>query len=225
MSRLKNQKVELDDKRERTLSRRARGGDRDAYLDLFVRHLASLDRFVRHQIHYAEKSGTIERGLIDPCAVIDQVYIAGLHAVKDKPARTPFRTWMRYLALHIIRQQARLERGETPARLTLEQMLPPDKNFDTEFWEFYQPDEGYAVEDLLGDPRSDPAEELERRETVTEIEQSIDTLPAELREMLRLRLLEGLHADEIASLRNESPTAVQTALRQACEALRERIRT
>ncbi|MGB8647238.1 MAG: sigma factor-like helix-turn-helix DNA-binding protein [Anaerolineae bacterium] len=222
-SRRDNQKADPDDKRERTLTRLARAGDRNAYLDLFVRYLSSLDLFVRHEIHYAEKGGMIERGLLDPCAVIDQVYIAGLDGVKAKPARMAFRVWLRYLALHIIRQQVRVERGEKPAGVTLEQMAPPSGNMDTELWEFYQPDEGFAMEDLLGDPRSNPEQELEQRETVAEIEQEIDTLPVELREMLRLRLMEGMHADEIAALRNESPVAVQAALRQACEVLRARM--
>ncbi len=219
-----NTKIESDRKREPTLIRLARQGDRDAYLDLFVRHLPSLDRFVRHEIHYAEKAGIVQHGLIDPCDITDQVYIAGMRNLQDKPARTTARNWFRFLALRIIKQQIRTEHQEGPNGLALERMIAPPGKTDTEFWEFYQPDDLYAVEDVLGDARGDPAYELERQETNAEIEQGIAALPDELRELLQLRLLEGMHADEIAALKSASPVAVQDALRKACEVLRGQLR-
>ncbi len=212
-------------KREPTLTRLARQGDRDAYLELFVRYLPSLDRFVRHEIHYAEKTGIVQRGLIDPCDVTDQVYIAGMKSLKAKPGRMAFRNWLRYLALHIIKQQIRIEHKEGPNHLALERMVAPAGNTDTEFWEFYQPDDLYALEDVLGDGHGDPVQELERQETAAEIAQGIAALPDKLRELLQLRLMEGLHADEIAALKSDSPLAVQTALRQACEVLRAQLGT
>ncbi len=207
-------------KREPTLIRLARQGDRDAYIDLFVRHLPSLDRFVRHEIHYAEKAGIVQHGLIDPCDITDQVYIAGMRNLQDKPVRTTFRNWLRFLALRIIKQQIRIEHQEGPNGLALERMIAPAGKTDTEFWEFYQPDDVYAVEDVLGDGRGDPASEVERQETAAEITEGIAALPDDLRELLQLRLLEGMHADEIAALKSASPAAVQNALRQACEVLR-----
>ncbi len=212
--------VEQYKKRVTTLTRLARQGDRDAYLDLFVRYLPSLDRFVRHEIHYAEKAGILQQGLIDPCDVTDQVYIAGMRSLKDKPARMSFRNWLCYLALCILKQQIRIEHEEGPNGLALERMVAPAGKTDSEFWEFYQPDDLYAVEDMLGDARGDPANELERQETAAEIAQGIAALPDELRELLQLRLLEGLHAEEIAALKSASPVAIQMALRQACEVLR-----
>jgi RNA polymerase sigma factor (sigma-70 family) len=204
--------------------RQAGKGDRDAYLHLFLAHMPSLDRFVRHQIRYVEKTGAIERGLIDPCAIIDQVYIAALSNLKQMPAKTSFRIWLRYLAMHILRQQIRIEFQETPPGPALERGFKPNGNVDNDLWEFYQPDDVLSNEDLLTDATAaDPLQWLEQRETTSEIEQRMNELPPELREAVTLRLIEGLDAAEIAALKNTSTDAIRQAIRDACAAIRQGI--
>ncbi len=211
-------------KEDRALLRRAGKGDREAYLHLFLQHLPSLDRFVRHQIRYAEKIGAVERGLIDPCAIVDQVYIAALSSLKQIPAKTSFRLWLRYLAVHILRQQIRIEHEEEPIGPVIERGLQPTGNVDGDLWEFYQPDDVVSNEDLLSDASAaDPLIWLEQRETTSEIEQKMNDLPLELREAVTLRLIEGLDATEIATLKNTSTDAIRQAIRDACAAIRREI--
>jgi RNA polymerase sigma factor (sigma-70 family) len=208
----------------RTLLREAHAGDRSAYLQLFLQHLPALDRFVRHTIRYAEKIGAVESGLIDPCAIIDQVYIAALADLKRMPADTTFGSWLRYLALHITRQQIRSERDAEPAGLALERSWPANDDIDNDLWEFYQPDDVVSVEDVLNDrSATDPMQLVEQRETQQEIEQWIRELPPELREALQLRLIEGLDATEIAKLKHETTDDIRQAIRDACAAVRARI--
>lgn len=215
--------VKLSSRTERALARRAADGDRSAYLDLFMHYLPSLSRFVRHQVRYGEETGQVEQGLIDPRGIVDQVYIAGLRTLDSKPRRLTFRNWLRYLALRILRQQIRVEHQEEPIGLALERLVQLDDNVDTELWEFYQPDDICAVEDILEDGNGSPESEIERQETAAEIERQIDLLPEPQRELLRLRLMEGLHADEIAALKNLSSTAVQQSLREACQVIRQNL--
>ena len=215
--------VKVDSRTERALARRAADGDRTAYLELFMHHLPSLGRYVRHEVRYGEETGQVEQGLIDPRAIVDQVYIAGLRTLDSKPRRMTFRSWLRYLALRILRQQILIEHQEEPIGLALERLVQFDDNVDTDLWEFYQPDDICAVEDILEDGSGNPESEIERRETAAEIERQIDLLPEPQRELLRLRLMEGLHADEIAALKDLSPAAVQQSLREACQVIRQNL--
>jgi RNA polymerase sigma factor (sigma-70 family) len=209
-----------DSKSERKLLVLARKGDRKAYLELFTQDLPSLNRFVRHEIHYSESIGAVERGLIDPSAIIDQVYIAALNTISEIPAKTAFRSWLRYLGLHILRQQVRIEHREEPAGLSIEHSVAQDDSVDTELWEYYQPDDVTNVEDLVVDHSAlDPEALMELHETAKEIEQSINQLPAELREPMRLRKIEGLEIDEIAALLIKTPAEILQALQEAAQAL------
>ena len=206
---------------ELKLLTRARKGERKAYLVLFMSQLPSLDRFIHHEIRYTETIGAVERGLIDPCAIIDQVYIAALNTLADIPAKMSFRTWLRYLALHILRQQVRIEHKEEPVGLYIERSLGQNGTVDTDLWEYYQPDDVSNVEDLLIDQSaSDPEALVELRETESEIEETINQLPSELRELLMLRMIEGLSIDEIAALKDKPPAIVHQAMHEACETLR-----
>lgn len=206
---------------EKQLLTRARKGDRQAYLHLFMSHLASLDRFVRHEIHYLESIGGVERGLIDPRAIIDQVYIAAISSLAQMPPRMTSRDWLRYLAFHILRQQIRIEHQEEPAGPNVERPLERDGTVDTDLWEYYQPDDVVNVEDVLVDTSAtDPEALLELRETENEVEQTISQLPAELRELMMLRMIQGLTVEEIAVLKDRPAPAIRQAVHEGIEALR-----
>jgi RNA polymerase sigma factor (sigma-70 family) len=206
---------------EQKLLTRARKGDRQAYLHLFMSYLPDLDRFIHHEIHYSETIGAVERGLIDPSAIIDQVYIAALNSLAQMPAKMALRGWLRYLALHIMRQQIRVEHEEEPAGPSLERTLKQDGTVDTDLWEFYQPDDVVNVEDVLVDESAtDPEALLELRESENEIEQTINQLPPDLRELLMLRMNEGLSVDEIAALQDKPPPLIRQQMLAAFDALR-----
>lgn len=200
---------------------RARSGDRPAYHRLFISHLSDLDRFIRHEIRYSETIGAVERGLIEPCAIIDQVYIAGQNTLSKMPKLT-FRAWLRYLALHIMRQQVRAEHTQEPIGPSIERLLTPDADVDTNLWEFYQPDDVLQMEDLLADrSAADPESVLELQETEEEIEARINALPPEMRDILTMWLMDGLTMGEIAAKSGQTAEALRRSMQQACEALRE----
>jgi RNA polymerase sigma factor (sigma-70 family) len=213
---------EPNSKVEQKLLTRARKGERTAYLHLFMSELPGLNRFIRHEIRYSETIGAVERGLIDPRAIIDQVYIAALNTLTKMPANMSFHGWLRYLALHILRQQVRIEYKEEPPGPSIEHSLGQDGAVDTELWEYYQPDDVVNVEDIVADRSAeDPEAVLELHETQNEIEQTINQLPSELRELLILRMVEGLSIDEIAALKDKPPALIRQAVQEACEAFRK----
>ncbi len=211
-------------KGEDALLHKAAQGDRQSYLKLFLEHLPELDRFVHHQVRFMEDIGAVERGLVDPCAIIDQLYIAAYSSLRQMPESLTFRTWLRFLALRILKQQVRTEHLAEPAGLALEREFREEANVDSDLWEFYQPDDVVSVEDTVSDgSAADPLQWLEQRETANEIEAQMNMLPAELGEAVRLRLLDGLDAGEIAALKHQPMDTVRQAIRDACAAIRQNV--
>lgn len=199
----------------------AQEGTRSAYLELFLRHLPALERYVKREIRYLENAGSIEPDLLDHRAVIDQVYIAALENLKRMPPTASFRGWLRYLATHILEKNARLELAEESAGLALEGLAPSDDNIDSELWEYYQPDDVVRLEDTVQDSSAQTPEEwLQWREAADELQDKLNTLPAEVREAFVLRVIEGLSVDEIAEMKKKPPTVIRQAIHDAREALR-----
>lgn len=224
MASTSNRKEHVSSRRqalvEKKLLAQAQKGDRKAFLQLFTAELPHLDRFIRHEIKYSESTGAVEQGLIDPCAILDQVYIAALNSLDSVPKAT-IRGWFRYLALHILRQQIRLEHEGEPAGLVIERPLPADGSIDTDLWEYYQPDDVNNVEDTVADrSAADPVSQVELQETIAEIEETIKELPPELRDLLMLRKIEGLSVQEIATLKGRPADEILQKVQEACEALR-----
>lgn len=207
---------------ERMLLRRAHDGDRIAFRDLFLRNLPRFERFVAREIRYYENLVVIERGLLDPHAIIDQVYLAAFQNLKHRPLKISFHAWLRQLALNITRQQAHWEHVEEPPGPSLERSAHIKiENYDTEFWEFYQPDDVVNVEDTVADKNNgNPEEWVEGRETVEEIEDKINKLEPDLRDVFVLRVIEGLSADEIAELKRKPATVIRQWLHDAKDQLK-----
>jgi DNA-directed RNA polymerase specialized sigma24 family protein len=77
------------------------------------------------------------------------------------------------------------------------------------------------VEDVLVDTSAtDPEALLELRETENEVEQTISQLPAELPELMMLRMIQGLSVDEIAVLKDRPAPAIRQAVHEGIDALR-----
>lgn len=69
-------------------------------------------------------------------------------------------------------------------------------------------------------PRPTPAPELR-----SDVQAAMASLPAAQREILRLRLVDGLSAAEVAERLSTTPSAVRVAQHRALEALRARMRS
>lgn len=208
---------------ERTLLLRAHDGDRIAFRDLFLRNLPKFQSFVAREIRYYENLGVIERSLLDPRAVVDQVYLAAFHNLKHRSPKMSFRAWLRELALNVTRQQAQWEHNEEPPGPSLERTAHiTGQNLDTEFWEFYQPDDVISVEDTVADKNNgNPEDWIEGREMVEEIEGKVNKLDPDLRDVFVLRVIEGLSIEEIAVLKRKPETVIRQYLHDAKEELKQ----
>lgn len=73
-----------------------------------------------------------------------------------------------------------------------------------------------GIEELLiADPASSPYERLEEKDHVNQVMRIIDRLPDLQQTILRMKHVEGMEVDEIASLTGSSPEAIRMNLSRA----------
>ncbi|MFN3653686.1 MAG: RNA polymerase sigma factor [Armatimonadota bacterium] len=77
-------------------------------------------------------------------------------------------------------------------------------------------------EALPGAPRDDPARMALQRERAQKAREILEALPADQREVLLLKYLEGLSQEEIGRVIGRSPAAVNSLLQRARKAARQR---
>jgi RNA polymerase sigma-70 factor (ECF subfamily) len=77
----------------------------------------------------------------------------------------------------------------------------------------------------LRDHSSDPANELEQRDRGTKLQCALDTLPAEMREVVVLRFASGMSYDEIASVLGCATGTVASKLHRALARLGAQLRS
>jgi RNA polymerase sigma-70 factor (ECF subfamily) len=173
------------------LLEQARTGDRAAFNALFARHRPRLRRFV------ALRLDTRLRARVDPSDVVQETQLEAYRRLDDflRRAPMPFHVWIRrtaYERLVDLRRQhiaaARRARGREVAL--------PDRS-------------SLLLAQRLVGPGSTPSRELERRELTRRVRQVVGLLPDADREVLFLRVYEGLPYDDIASILGIEPAAAR----------------
>ncbi len=192
-------------------------------------YLAHLYAFVRREIAYYESLGLLREGELTAEDVVDEVIETALSLWEKRPSGS-LRPWLLQLALRRLRQYLQAARERPSDEIPLEQLVPQEDwstlNLDTEIWEFYEPDDVVAWEDLLPDPSTLPPDEYIAREEEPisdPLGTALQTLPPRVREVFVLYALEGLREDEIARLYGWSIHKVKQYLAQARDMLRERL--
>ncbi len=190
-------------------------------------YLAHLYAFVRREIAYYESLGLLPEGALSPEDVVDAVVEAALN-LWDKRPQGSLRPWLLQLALRRLRQYLQAARERPSDETSLEELVPQEDwstlNLDTEIWEFYEPDEVIAWEDLVPDATAKPPDELLTEDEIQEpLGEALQSLPPRVREVFVLYALEGLREDEIARLYGWNIHTVKKYLAQARDMLRERL--
>lgn len=190
-------------------------------------YLAHLYAFVRHEIAYYESIGLLPEGELSAEEVIDAVIETALNLWDRRPSGS-LRPWLLQLALRRLRQYLQAARERPSDEVPLEVLVPQEDwstlNLDTEIWEFYEPDEVVAWEDLLPDASTAPPDEFLAHTEVDEpLGEALQALPPRVREVFVLYALEGLREDEIARLYGWNIHTVKKYLAQARDMLRERL--
>ena len=158
---------------------------------------------------------------------MDAVIEAALNLWEKRPSGS-LRPWLLQLALRRLRQYLQAARERESDEVPLEDLVPQEDwstlNLDTEIWEFYEPDEVVAWEDLVPDASSAPPDEMIAGEGISEpLGEALQSLPPRVREVFVLYALEGLREDEIARLYGWNIYTVKKYLAQARDLLRARL--
>ncbi len=190
--------------------------------EILARYRDRLYGFIRRELRYYESLGLLQPDEVSALDIVDDVFARALQAWDHRPAR--LMPWLYRLALHRLREVLRAAR-ERPSRTVRLELPAPvyeqPEELDEVWWEFYQPDNVVTWEDVLPDERIAPPEEMElREETMRQVEELLNQLPARQREVFVLATFEDLSPEEIAEMLGVPLSRVQSWLKEA----RERVR-
>ncbi len=192
--------------------------------EIAVENLERLETFIRREILHAVMQGEIPPGVVEPQAVVDDVFLYVTSQPQAKPPQMTVLQWMIQTARELLQKrfQEAQEKGEDSH---VEETAQEKTSWDDEVLSFYQPDEELRVEDLLADPHTDsPEEVLAREEMATRLEKAVAGLPNSLRESFVLFALEGFTSDEVAMMTGKTPDQVLAEVEEARELLRRELR-
>ncbi len=193
-------------------------------LQPYLKHLYA---FVRRELRYYESLGLLPEGELQPADIVDDVIEAALSLWDARPAGS-LRPWLLQLALRRLRQYLQAARSRPSADIPLEELVPQEDwstlERDTEIWEFYEPDDVLAWEDILPDPTAPPPDEFVLAAELDEpLQTALASLGPRAREVFVLYALEGLTEEEIARLYGWDVEQVKRYLAMARDQLRERL--
>ncbi len=193
-------------------------------LQPYLKHLYA---FVRRELRYYESLGLLPEGELQPADIVDDVIEAALSLWDARPAGS-LRPWLLQLALRRLRQYLQAARSRPSADIPLEELVPQEDwstlERDTEIWEFYEPDDVLAWEDILPDPTAPPPDEFVLAAELDEpLQTALASLGPRVREVFVLYALEGLTEEEIARLYGWDVEQVKRYLAMARDQLRERL--
>jgi RNA polymerase sigma-70 factor (ECF subfamily) len=138
--------------------------------------------------------------------ITQEVFIRVLRGIEDFREKSSIQTWIYRIAVNagLDRVRARQRRRET---LPIDSYLPS-----------FTPD-GMHVEEII-DWSEAPLDRLLSREARTKIQEAIDALPDDLRIVLAMKDVQGLHLKDICEILELSLPAVKSRLHRARLALR-----
>jgi RNA polymerase sigma-70 factor (ECF subfamily) len=173
----------------------AKAGDREALERLLERHQGSVFRFGMRMCRVEE----------DAKEVLQETLLAAARTLPDFRGASSVSTWLYTIARSFCIKQRRRSKFAPEVVESLDGGEP----------------ERAAVQ--VRDPARSPDEQLEGRRLEAALEEAIGALDPKYREVLVLRDVEGLSANEVAEVLGLSVEAVKSRLHRARVAVRERL--
>ncbi len=184
-------------------------------------NLDKIENYIRRELYHRALVDHFPPGVIQPQALVDEVFLDVTARAQTKPENVAMEQWMFQIARQTVnRKVADLERERDQPHLE-------DPSTQTERWEdevlnFYQPDEALRLEDLLKDNHgTTPEELLAKEETEEQVQKIIAGLASSVRESFVLFALEGFNSDEVAMITGKEPDQVLADVEQARTYLRQ----
>jgi RNA polymerase sigma factor (sigma-70 family) len=184
-------------------------------------NLEKIENYVRRELYHNVIVGTMPPGVVEPQAIVDDVFVEVTSNLPDKPEDLSVEQWMFRLAGRILKERMqRLEDHREEA--SIEETASPEDRWEDEQLNFYQPDELLHLEDLVSDRSSaNPEEIFEREEVAERLQQNVAHLPDSIRESFVLFAMEGFTSDEVAMITGKKSEQVLTEVEKAREYLSE----
>lgn len=150
----------------------------------------------------------------DPADIVQQTMIEAVRAFPNFRGTTgaEFTAWLRQILTHTLAHEIRRYAGTQKRDIALERSL--DETLDEASRRFG---------DLLPASGTSPSQKAVKNERELQLARILDNLPADYRDVLVLRHLEGLSHEEIALHLNRKPGAVRMLWVRALARLREEI--
>ncbi|HXK58529.1 MAG TPA: sigma-70 family RNA polymerase sigma factor [Acidobacteriota bacterium] len=187
--------------------------------NLINQNLDKIQNYVRRELFHRSITDNIPPGIIQPEAVVDEVFLLMTSQVKTKPPAMPMERWMYQVAREQI--ERRLEALDRESS-HIEDAAANKPQWDDEIFDFYQPDESLKLEDLLSDRSGgNPELLMEVEETEQELHKAIARLPRKIRESFVLCVLEGFDPVEVAMITGKDAEKVQKDVEDARRRLRQ----
>jgi len=184
-------------------------------------HLEKLENYVRREIYYQVIQGQLPPGMIEPQAVVDDVFLFITSRPEVKPTNLTVEQWMFQSARGILGQRLE-EIDDHRDEPHMEESASEQSDWEDEDLNFYQPDESLQLGDLFeSDSTSTPEELLEREEAEEELHRSVAALPQNIRESFILFALEGFTSDEVSMMTGRKAQEILDEVEQAREILKK----
>ncbi len=186
-------------------------------------NLDKVENYIRRELFHQALIERFPPGLLQPQALVDEVFLDVSSRINAKPANLSLEQWMFQIAREKVSQKIRNLDGERD-QPHIEELRFEQDQWDDEVLNFYQPDEALRLEDLLTDTHSDNPEQILASEEMEEqVQKIIAGLPRSVRESFVLYALEGFNSDEVAMITGKQPKQVKTEVEQARTQLRQQL--
>ena len=173
---------------------RVKAGEAEAFNELMEKHQRTVVNLVFRFTGDAENAEDLAQ----------EVFLRIYRAAPRYEPRAKFFTYLYQVTLNLCRNAR--EKDQRRRTLSLDSRPgDPDSSWDI-------PDSEVGAEG-----------QLQRQETAAQVQQAIQTLPAEQRELLILQRFQSLGYDELAQLTRQTVSAVKAKLHRARQALRRKL--
>jgi RNA polymerase sigma factor (sigma-70 family) len=197
--------------------------DREAFVDLVESDLPKLYHFAAREIRYRESVADLEPAELTAEDVVSEATVTALQLLRRGPHRFAFRAWLRHLIKASIERAVRSSRERhSREQVRLEREIAPA--LEQELFYFYQPDNSLTWEDVIPDEDSPaPDSDLAISENWAGLEKTLNSLPAQERDVFVLHAIEGLPLEQVAAMRRQKLEEVRRLYQVAREALRAQL--
>ena len=175
-----------------------------------------VQRFIEREIRAREEDGSLERDLLLPSEVMDEVVVNALSS-EDGYGLSPEK-WFYRLALEAIQELSRHDPERSQLRLEEPVGQPNVSGDDEDFLQYHQPGERHNREDFL--PNADaatPEQSAAQDEAIEQLEDALRGLPREQRHAFVLYTVEGFSLDETAQVIGRNADSVKQLIHGARE--------